>query len=359
MSAFSLSPDLDVRPTAYGGRGVFATRALPAGTPLLAVPAPLAHVVYRAFRKEACAECFGYDAGRHWPLAACAGAAVFCAPPCRAAWEARAGAVGVEAWTSAGAWLQKTALSPDEDDEDGAPPGEDEIARVWRAAQAGADALDGQLGAKAQNKAVRALRAHPDTLGLLLNGFITLHTQPGALAELAALVPTAKPYPTPGALRAHAESFLALRRLVPAAMRAVVTPANAREIACRDACNSFGVWSQPEDDTAEMLGFGTLSLLQIEIGLIGDRAGIWAASSYFNHSCVPSVTKARIGRAWHFVLGRAVEPGEELCISYLGQDDLVEWTYAHRQERLRGAWGFDCACAQCKMQGTGAIASTA
>jgi SET domain-containing protein len=79
------------------------------------------------------------------------------------------------------------------------------------------------------------------------------------------------------------------------------------------------------------------------------HAGIWAASSFFNHSCAPAVEKTREGRGWRFNLCRDVTAGEELCISYLGEGELREWTYNLRQQQLKKSWGFNCACPRCEL----------
>ncbi len=49
-----------VRPTPYGGRGVYAQAYIKAGTCIQQCPAPYAYVIARKFRKEVCAWCFKY-----------------------------------------------------------------------------------------------------------------------------------------------------------------------------------------------------------------------------------------------------------------------------------------------------------
>ena len=49
-----------VRPTPYGGRGVYAQAYIKAGTCIQQCPAPHAYVIARKFRKEVCAWCFKY-----------------------------------------------------------------------------------------------------------------------------------------------------------------------------------------------------------------------------------------------------------------------------------------------------------
>ena len=49
-----------VRPTPYGGRGVYAQTHIKAGTCVQHCPAPFAYVIARKFRKEVCAWCFKY-----------------------------------------------------------------------------------------------------------------------------------------------------------------------------------------------------------------------------------------------------------------------------------------------------------
>ncbi|KAL1677551.1 hypothetical protein EV122DRAFT_290982 [Schizophyllum commune] len=78
------------RVTSYGGRGLFATKSIPAGTLLRACPAPYASAIYAPFRKEVCAHCFAYafDAGKNaWNVKHDASpASRFCSEACMQSW---------------------------------------------------------------------------------------------------------------------------------------------------------------------------------------------------------------------------------------------------------------------------------
>ncbi|KDQ53917.1 hypothetical protein JAAARDRAFT_197024 [Jaapia argillacea MUCL 33604] len=86
-----------IQRTPYGGRGAFASQAIPEDTLIHTCPGPFAHLVYRAFRKEICAYCFVYafDSGKSgWGVKiACdgdgsaKGGVWFCKEECRDRWE--------------------------------------------------------------------------------------------------------------------------------------------------------------------------------------------------------------------------------------------------------------------------------
>lgn len=45
-----------------------------------------------------------------------------------------------------------------------------------------------------------------------------------------------------------------------------------------------------------------------------------------------------------FTAARDIEPGEQVCISYINADLPVDI----RQQQLQFAYGFHCSCAKCK-----------
>ncbi|KAK0621876.1 hypothetical protein B0T17DRAFT_493603 [Bombardia bombarda] len=66
--------------------------------------------------------------------------------------------------------------------------------------------------------------------------------------------------------------------------------------------------------------------------------------SRFNHDCRPNVAFHIGADLTHTTTAvRAVQPGEELTISYLGMFE----PRAMRQQRALQAWGFACTCSQC------------
>ncbi|KAL1745927.1 hypothetical protein HDZ31DRAFT_73245 [Schizophyllum fasciatum] len=81
----------ECRVTSYGGRGLFATKPIPADTLLRTCPAPYAAAIYAPFRKEVCAHCFAYafDAGRNtWNIKHDASpGSRFCSAACLEDWS--------------------------------------------------------------------------------------------------------------------------------------------------------------------------------------------------------------------------------------------------------------------------------
>ncbi|CAE7597998.1 unnamed protein product [Symbiodinium sp. CCMP2592] len=68
-----------------------------------------------------------------------------------------------------------------------------------------------------------------------------------------------------------------------------------------------------------------------------------------NHACQPTATLCpEPGGAIRLVALRALEPGEEILVSYLSGEDLLRPTWARRRELLRGPWGFHCECERCR-----------
>ena len=77
----------ELHETVEAGRGVFARRKLTAGTHILTTSpdlSPIAHVILRDYRKEACAWCFAYNRGREWKLRRYGIA--YCSEECYAHW---------------------------------------------------------------------------------------------------------------------------------------------------------------------------------------------------------------------------------------------------------------------------------
>lgn len=73
--------------------------------------------------------------------------------------------------------------------------------------------------------------------------------------------------------------------------------------------------------------------------------GVFLAASLFNHSCRPNLCYLRgeDGPGFQFIARREIKAGEELTISYLGDDDLPG-----RRAYLREHYFFDCACERCR-----------
>ena len=87
-----------------------------------------------------------------------------------------------------------------------------------------------------------------------------------------------------------------------------------------------------------------------------DGTAMYALTCKMNHSCDPNVVVLYKTRGWgsnhplvaHCVALRDIEPGEELCISYIESEDPV-WK---RREAL-AHYGFTCNCTKCQRETAG------
>ncbi|KAI0629198.1 hypothetical protein C8Q77DRAFT_1220391 [Trametes polyzona] len=113
----------------------------------------------------------------------------------------------------------------------------------------------------------------------------------------------------------------------------LVTIANVRTILGVDPGNAFGIWEVPVMEESECLGFA-----------------LYPVASFFNHHCAANVRKERDGRTLRFVTTRAVEAGEELCISY-GHIEAMD--VATRRKELLEGWYFECMCSRCTAEAAG------
>ena len=93
---------LSLKPTPYGGRGLYATKPIPKDTLLVTCDAPYATVISRKFRKEVCSHCFAYafDCSRNaWNIRYTAqeGSGVwFCTEECRDLWAVEQNVDGLQ-----------------------------------------------------------------------------------------------------------------------------------------------------------------------------------------------------------------------------------------------------------------------
>lgn len=276
------SPLFNIRRTESAGRGVFATQDIPRSTTIYTTKNTPASVIYRVFRKEACAWCFAYDSGRTWKMTLELGSAgamkYFCSEPCRAAWDDEYDAVGKEAWNAVETWLRKAGKEPEE--VMGVHPSEEDIDVAWREAAAIGVRIVEARRSEAPTKAhVRLMNQYlasapsPDAIGLLLSGILS---HPEALQSTLQLEPAPRPYRSAAHLQNHVLTYGILLCLLPLPLLPRVTVSNIRAIASVDVRNSFGIWSFPGDSTSEMLGYG-----------------IWPDASFFNHSCVCHLATCR------------------------------------------------------------------
>jgi hypothetical protein len=346
----------EVKDTPTSGRGVFATRDLPAGTPLLQTSLLPASVIARNYKREVCAQCFIYQRGRNLKIRFMETGHSFCSQECLQSWTTDAGLVGVQAWIAIEGFIKSKSTqkngfrngSTNEDEEipdiNIARPTEEEIQRAWDSISSTAHfILQARNGStrKPHRRALTSVLAtspNPDILALLLSAILsrsktTLRpsSEPVAATEwetLLQLVPDSTPYATSQDLQIATQSYLHLLARLPVSILPFATPEAFLMLAERDSHNSFGIRSL-DDGGDEFLGYG-----------------VWPLASFFNHSCSPNVSKRRVGRAWDFWTSRPVVAGEELCISYMGGDE-VDLDVIERRLRLSETWVFECGCERC------------
>lgn len=100
------SPLFSVRSTTNAGFGVFASVDLTPESALLISPRPVAHVVFRPFRREVCARCFAYNCGQSWKIKDSACGVVFCTITCKELWFADHGPLEREALATLEVFVQ-------------------------------------------------------------------------------------------------------------------------------------------------------------------------------------------------------------------------------------------------------------
>ena len=350
-TTFPPSDLFELRETQFAGRGVFATKHIDRNTPLMTTDLIPAHVLYREYKREVCARCFAYEQSRSHKLRIPETGHAFCSKECLRAWKAEAGAIGLEAWTALEAFVKskgaRLASGAERDgnvydslpDEGAERPSAQSIKVAWEEAEKTAALIrKAREGSKQKlhQKALRnvmSLQLYPDCLTFLLSGVLMLADKErqkktrdwDAVLELVA---DDTPYTSRQDLAKNTRSYLQLVSVIPAALLQHISGEMCLTLVTRDSHNSFGIRSL-DDNGSEMFGYG-----------------VWPLASYFNHSCEPSVSKRRVGRAWEFRTAHAVEPGEELSISYMGGDEQ-DLNLGERRRRSEDIWGFMCACTKC------------
>ena len=73
--------------------------------------------------------------------------------------------------------------------------------------------------------------------------------------------------------------------------------------------------------------------------------GVWLMSSYFNHSCHPSVRRSFIGDIIIFRAQLPITRGTELTTGYVTNNEAL----ADRKSDIKN-WGFECNCPRCEIQ---------
>lgn len=332
------------------GRGVLAQRQIPADTHVLTSPRPAAHVIFRQYRKEVCAYCFGYDRGRTLPVRDSETGKVFCSQKCNEQWVEDEGQSGVESWQGLETFVRsksKSIVSTFSQASVGSKPGEQAVLSTWEEAEELAsmhrkarcsNASDSGPGIKADREFRKALHhvwtqpVDPDILGYLLSGVLFHRQFPEQWEfEVATLAMDSEPYRDNADLEAHCNAFLQLVATIPRDLIPSCTAQVCQTLVNATSHNSFGIRAGGED-AEEYMGYA-----------------LFPAASYFNHSCVPNIVKKREGRQWEFRTAREIADGEQLCITYLGGDEK-DLNVVERRERLRGVWGFTCMCDRCQKE---------
>ncbi|KAF4609886.1 hypothetical protein D9613_010691 [Agrocybe pediades] len=389
----SLAP-YDILPTPYGGRGAFARRFIPKGSPVLLCSGPYATVIFWKFRREVCATCFAYafESGkRKWSIklgenSRGAGGVWFCSEECKDAfvqdYELVAGQ-GIGWWGEINGAFERMLLQMGKDVKPTVDPLEDITAadvtaefieKTWLAAEQSPPGrgwteelseyeldtarfvLDGlvhkvmeeanpafpsldRVVVGAEGYCVSAGR-WADLMELQDNELAMIKVKPYTLASrirlyrflrhLVASLATRKNVMRSGSATPEGTS-MPLIRIADRLKSVLSTSLAARALMARDHGNVFGIWDMAsEEEGSEMLGWAA-----------------YVSGSYFNHDCSPNLKKDRVGRAIQFRALRDILPGEEMCISYIDEDcpDPKE-----RSRQLEQDWFFACCCSKCKRQ---------
>jgi len=120
------------------------------------------------------------------------------------------------------------------------------------------------------------------------------------------------------------EASLFLFRILDEPLKAGVDLEEIKRLFCKSRFNRFGKWSKK----GTAMGFGVFP---------------WV--SYFNHSCIPNLRRYQgddFGMLEVRAI-RAIEAGEELCISYTD----LHFTTEDRRAVLKDYFGFTCMCQRC------------
>lgn len=330
------SSDFIVRETVNAGRGVYASRDLPAGTHILTTSpdlSPTAYVVLRAHRREVCTFCFAYDRGREWKIRPAKTNLAFCSQDCYDRWVARYGEAATETHELVEATIQQHLKRCQEIEMTESFYNAHEAQKLWQhAVEVGQSLHEARLSTKPSKLQKKILQQHreapmdPDILSFLLSTALVGDSPTSALMSLAdnpAVYETAS-------LNDHIQAYHLLLAVVPTAVLPSVRADLCHEYVSRASHNAFSIRPTADGDhSGEFLGYG-----------------VWPEASFFNHSCGPNVRKTREGRQWSFWTIRDVKEGDELCITYLGGEEK-ELNVGQRRERLKTEWGFVCGCKRC------------
>lgn len=328
---------LEIRETAYGGRGYFAVCDIPENTQVLICPRPFISTIFRPFRKEVCAYCFKYDDGRSWriklaktkPNGPAFGGLYFCSQVCLENWSKCYDGDGLmsEALEQIERGAKQTAKNVDRDLDlnlrDVSSLSMADLDLVWESEEkkrlanskmklgsiSPLDDSETDFARLIASCAVEKMRSE-------CAGFDGL--QSNELQQLRHF---------PGLLQAHIKIYRFLYTVLPPKISNALNSSLLRKTLGAEAGNAFGIWEQPLTLHSEC--FGT---------------AVYPEASYFNHWCEPDVQKKRIDSSMVFTTKRAITQGQELHISY---GMLEQQPTEQRKQLLRTQWYFDCQCPSC------------
>lgn len=336
------STNFVLRDASGAGRGVFARKALPAGTHLLTTSLPLsptAHVILRPYRREVCAFCFAYDRGREWKVRPPRTSLSFCKDECYEQWGERHGEEGLEAYVIFEAFVQKQSKQHDDTEmEDTFFDHAQAVARWGQATLTGEHLLAARKATRPSKEQKRLIRTHseakvdPDILSFLLSTALTARASQSTPALLA-LEENPRVYET-ASLEEHIKAYHLLLAILPLEVLPNVRSDLCHEYVSRASHNAFSIRPTADGNhSGEFLGYG-----------------VWPEACFFNHSCRPNVRKSRDGREWSFWASTDIQEGEELCITYLGGEEK-DLDVEQRRDKLKTEWGFWCGCKRCIKEG--------
>jgi hypothetical protein len=301
----------ELQATTHGGRSLFVTSDVALGARIHSCESPFAHVIYKVYRKEVCAQCFAYSASDHAPsTVGCsrtwsikwsrAGAATawFCSDVCKDNWERDEASpllMEVDALLSKGQTATRKRFKSLEEEVKvkamfpSFEPGDRSITQgiidvAWESAEALVASKahltlyystlhleDMELEIARSLAAAIVRRCYDQRISLsesdptsqtrnrseCWSQFLNLQTN-----ELCNL--QTRPY----MLTAYLRIYVFLSNALPKHLRKYTSI--VREVLARDTGNSFGIWDGDRRD--EMMGWG-----------------IWISASYFNHSASVAV----------------------------------------------------------------------
>lgn len=93
----------------------------------------------------------------------------------------------------------------------------------------------------------------------------------------------------------------------------------------------------------EIIITNSFGLASEEFGVIG--SGIFAFSSFFNHSCAPNITRIVVENKLAFVVTRPVEKDQQLFVCY--RSNFLQTGREERRQEIMTSYRFKCVCQAC------------